>query len=257
VSDETGSSAAPRTPNRANWVGLRTLRQVPRVVDWMAGGEPVYEIRSVRLVLPRDARHFARLVACSKCGREVPGPTVLTPSDLDNAAHLVICKDCVRAATVPMFDHERSRGALAAPDPPASPGTAPDDDRLATVESQARALAAEVAAHRSEWRAERDRQALATEEMDRAIERLSRPPQVDAGRVEALERRLDEVVARPETAASSESGELRALLDAAARDDDRLTALEQQARALAAELAAHRTEWQAALDRLTACAATP
>ncbi|MDQ4069819.1 MAG: hypothetical protein M3203_10180, partial [Actinomycetota bacterium] len=58
---------------RATWVGLRTLRQRPKMVGDARSGEPVFEVRSVRLVLREGASHFSRLTECSKCGREVPG----------------------------------------------------------------------------------------------------------------------------------------------------------------------------------------
>ena len=51
---------------RATWVALRTLRQRPKVVDQGANGEPIYEVRSVRLILGDKADHFSRLAECSK-----------------------------------------------------------------------------------------------------------------------------------------------------------------------------------------------
>lgn len=107
---------------RARWVGLRTLRQRPAAVGATAAGEPVFEVRSVRLVLRGDAPHFNRLVRCSKCDREMPGPPVLSPADLDQPVHAVICAACVREASVPSFGGE----AVAAP--------AEEDDRLAALE---------------------------------------------------------------------------------------------------------------------------
>src|SRR5947209_20247230 len=98
----------------ANWVGLRTLRQRPKVVDHTSQGEPIFEIRSVRLLLRADADHFNRLAQCSKCGRNVPGPPVLAVGDLDRPANSVICKECVRDATA----------SPSGPAPrPAAPGT--------------------------------------------------------------------------------------------------------------------------------------
>src|SRR5688572_16111471 len=84
---------------RATWVALRTLRQRPKVVDHQKNGEPIYEIRSVRLVLRDNVDHFNRLAQCSKCGRELPGAPVLTQADLTRPSHSVLCKECVRKAT--------------------------------------------------------------------------------------------------------------------------------------------------------------
>ena len=91
---ESADHASSRR-RRANWVGLRTLRQLPQVAGDTAGGEPVYEIQSVRLVLDGTAATFVRLVECSRCGRETPGEPVLTPADLDGPLRPVVCTDCV------------------------------------------------------------------------------------------------------------------------------------------------------------------
>ena len=104
------------------WVGLRTLRQRPRLVGQTAGGEPVYEVRSVRMVLRPDANHFNRLAACAKCGASVAGGPLLAPADLDHPSNPVFCKDCVR----------RSTPAPAPPEPWVARLPAPDRDQPAT-----------------------------------------------------------------------------------------------------------------------------
>ena len=68
-----GSKTGPRRYNRATWVALRTLRQLPKVVGETSAGDPIVEVRSVRLVLRAGAHHFSRVTTCSRCGREVPG----------------------------------------------------------------------------------------------------------------------------------------------------------------------------------------
>lgn len=92
------STTVPRSNKRANWVGLRTLRQVPKIVGRTTTGDPVFEVRSARLVLLADAAHFNRLLACSACGRDVPGPSVLNPAELDQGAYSVICSHCAKTA---------------------------------------------------------------------------------------------------------------------------------------------------------------
>src|SRR3954447_16389491 len=66
---------------RAVWVGVRTLRQRPKVVGYTGAGECVFAVRSVRLVLRRDADHFNRLLACSECGTELLGGPVFTAAE--------------------------------------------------------------------------------------------------------------------------------------------------------------------------------
>jgi chromosome segregation ATPase len=140
------SSDQASVERRAAWVGLRTLRQRPKIVDHTDRGAPVFEVRSVRLVLHGNAAHFNRLEQCAKCGRQVPGPPVLSPGDLDRPANTVICKDCVRAATAssPSWPAQHRR-----PDPPADPVVDEDvaeDGRLAAVEASVEAAAGRVAA---------------------------------------------------------------------------------------------------------------
>src|SRR4051812_717529 len=91
----------PPGDRRAVWVGLRTLRQRPRHVGQTAGGDPVFEVRSVLLVLRPEAAQFNRLLQCAKCGTEVIGRRVYTPADLDQPVSSVICKECVRKGTPP------------------------------------------------------------------------------------------------------------------------------------------------------------
>ena len=58
----------------------------------------MFEVRSVRLVMRADARHFSRLTNCSKCGREAAGPPVFTPADLERPPQPVVCPNCFRAS---------------------------------------------------------------------------------------------------------------------------------------------------------------
>ena len=139
------SSDQTALQRRATWVGLRTLRQRPKMVGETRNGDPVFEVRSVRLVLREDAGHFSRLAECSKCGREVPGAPVMSPADLDRPPHSVICKDCVRAsvAASPLQPERRP----VTPKAPKAPATEPenrpsesiepaDDARFAAMELQ-------------------------------------------------------------------------------------------------------------------------
>src|SRR5215217_6368752 len=106
---------------RANWVGLRTLRQRPKVVDHTKSGQPVFEVRSVRLLLPESAGHFTRLVHCSRCGNEVPGSPVLSAGQLDQSPHAVICQDCVRQGSTPSVELRRPSPAPAPKSVPKAP----------------------------------------------------------------------------------------------------------------------------------------
>ena len=153
------SSSGPRRHNRANWVALRTLRQLPKVVGETSAGEPIVEIRSVRLVLRDGASHFSRVTTCSKCGREVPGAPVLGPGDLDHPPHPVICKDCVRTASAPVLSSTRRPVERVPHAGVTEAGASPSDDsRLAGLERQVAELAELVRSQRADIEAALRRQ---------------------------------------------------------------------------------------------------
>ena len=192
---------------RAGWVGLRTLRQRPKVVDHTADGEPVYEVRSVRLVLRPDAGHFNRLVECAKCGREVPGAAVLDVVSLDHPSNPVICKTCVQGSAIGGSRPTENVVVAHAAPPPASAGrpvvtppapAAPDDGRLATLEAQLRAVVRQL----------------------RELADRDRTPIVDSGQPEErIQAQVHEAV-RAELAAvrDTEGGPMAALADQVRRD---------------------------------------
>ncbi|MDQ3896533.1 MAG: hypothetical protein M3326_04640 [Actinomycetota bacterium] len=193
------SSPAPRRHNRANWVGLRTLRQLPKVVGETSAGEPIVEVRSVRLVLREGATHFSRMATCSKCGREVPGAPVLGPGDLDHPPHPVICKDCVRTASVPVLRPDRRSVQPAAESEPAGATdfeAEPDGD-VAVLQRRIAQLEALVRRDRADWeKALEDRMGAArTERRALAAEELA-PAREDVDELAALEARMDRKVER-------------------------------------------------------------
>ncbi len=159
------SDQAAQRQRHANWIGLRTLRQRPKLVGALPDGEPVYEVRSVRLVLRGQAPNFSRLVACERCGRGQAGAPVLTLADLDAPLRPVICADCVRNAGVfSVWELETVKPAaeLAArppaevpppadpvPGPPAGGSAlpAPMEPRLDALAIQVDALSRQAEAH--------------------------------------------------------------------------------------------------------------
>lgn len=153
---------------RANRIGLRTLRQRPKVVDRTESGRPIYEIRSVRLLLPDHASHFSRLERCSRCKRGLAGSPVLTPADLDQPTQAMVCKDCVRTAAISPSRHPENRPMEPEPAAPQASeeqvpeeqvpeeqvpeeqvpepvAAEPGDGRLAAVEAQLQAVMARLA----------------------------------------------------------------------------------------------------------------
>lgn len=151
---ESSNQASQR---RANWIGLRTLRQHPKYVGETTFGDAIYEVRSVRLTLRPDGSHFHVLTQCARCGRDVAGTQVFTPADLDHPSNPVICTDCVRQAGVsthhpPKMARPSARtetdaeAAQGQPQEPAqaAPATDPDDRRLSVAEAQIQALVGQV-----------------------------------------------------------------------------------------------------------------
>ena len=177
--------------NRANWVALRTLRQMPKVVGQTTAGETVFEIRSVRLVLPGDAAHFSRILTCSACGRDVPGPAVLTPGDLDHPPHAVLCPDCVKSVVAPMFGAGERHAGVAdrgarEPAPPDGAGNGNaevhTDDATDVLHDQSPEWEAALHGSSSETRANVANMAARTQQL--------------AGSQEALDRLVDGLVQR-------------------------------------------------------------
>lgn len=123
---------------RGAWIGLRTLRQRPKIVDHTPSGEPIFEVRSVRLLLQPDADHFNRLETCSKCGRNVPGGPVFDLADLDRPSNPLICTTCVQAVAKPTL--LRSGGRRPPPERPPAPRK-PVETPVATPEPKAAAAA--------------------------------------------------------------------------------------------------------------------
>ncbi|MDQ3896415.1 MAG: hypothetical protein M3326_04025, partial [Actinomycetota bacterium] len=244
------SSDQSTVQRRATWVGLRTVRQRPKLVGETDSGEPVFEIRSVRLVLRNDASHFNRLAQCSKCGREVPGAPVLTTADLDRPAHPVICKDCVRTsvASRPLKPETRPDPAPSAAPPPGTEDHAPqpaepvDDARLSAMEVQLEAALARLA-ELSEVRPTDAPDAVDAHEAEEAEESRLR---------EELRQGLAEI--RAEVLASSEatSARLAALEEQARRSADGLAEVVQAQRGALAALSAALDETRAEVQQLAA-----
>jgi len=147
------SDQASQRQRRAKRIGVRTLRQRPKLVGALVDGEPVYEVRSVRLVLRGQTPHFNRLVACERCGQNQAGPPVLAPADLELPVRPMICADCVqRAGVSSVWEPEATRPqvervsedvqAPAEPPPPTAPG--PEMERLEAIEHRLGAMGARV-----------------------------------------------------------------------------------------------------------------
>lgn len=148
------SKEASQRQRRVNWVGLRTMRQRPKLVGATDDGEPIYEVRAVRLVLLGTSPHFTRLAPCSRCGRELPGAPVLTPADLDIELRPMICADCIRGTGITsVWDPEAARRAARGQEDDAEGGTdlgpstpAGTQEPLSPVPDGAPPVAAAVAA---------------------------------------------------------------------------------------------------------------
>ena len=171
-------------------MGLRTLRQRPKLVGATTDGEPVYEIRSVRVVLQGLSPHFNRLTPCARCGKDIPGAPVLTVADLERTLRPMICSDCVRGTGVSsVWDTATAR-------PPAEPEKADEEEEAPAAEPAEVPAAvpaeAPAAAARDDGRLESFERHLRT-----VTERVNALGQtLWAQRAEADERRSEEEAAR-------------------------------------------------------------
>ncbi len=195
------SGHVSRRNTRAGWVGIRTLRHVPRAVGETDAGDPVFEVRGVRLVLHGDAAHFSRLVPCSNCGRDVVGAAVLSSADLDHVPLTVICNECVRKVTGPQLGSGPRPGVdpagrpaveLEAPRPPGQLGRggrpvllgaladAPGPASSEALEGRVRDAEAEVARLASESARLAQAHAEGQRALREALDGLDRPSAVPA-----------------------------------------------------------------------------
>lgn len=221
------SSDQTALQRRAIWVGLKTLRQRPKLVGETKTGDPVFEVRSVRMILRDEAGHFSRLAECSKCGREVPGSPVVGPADLDRPSHSMICKDCVRAsvAASPLQPERRP----AKPDPPPAPAaeaevrsaqpTASEDVRLGAVEAQLQ-MAMSRLAELADVKASSEAGAGDDDQAGRSVEALTQVVQAQQRQLVSLSAGLDETRAELQQLTESNRELSRAKADLERRIDD-------------------------------------
>ncbi len=85
--------AAQKARKRATRLSLRTFQRAPNIVGETEAREPIIEMEGVRLVLPKAASHFRRLVQCSRCGGESLGEPVLSGANL-GPSRLIFCDEC-------------------------------------------------------------------------------------------------------------------------------------------------------------------
>jgi hypothetical protein len=225
---------------RANWVGVRTLRQRPKPAGTTADGEQVYEIRFVRLVLRGLSPHFNRLAPCARCGKEMAGAPVLSVADLERPLRPMICTDCVRDTGVStVWDASPARPpadvaeelALPADPDPVPPAVAPRDDaRLETFERHLRSVTTRVNELGQTLRAERaasDERRRAEEDVRASLARLREQVAATAGVGDRVDAQRAEVAAVV-SAVSEIRSELHRLSDANRELVRGLQALEQR-----------------------------
>jgi chromosome segregation ATPase len=187
---------------------------VPTVVGKASTGDPVFEVRGVRLILRPGATHFNRAISCSKCGRDVPGGAVLSPADLDLTPNPVICKNCVRTAGTELFAAEDrpplgppaqtpAAPAVSGPETEQEPAPSADADRLAALEHGLADLAT-----------------LITSAPTSAGPFDEPAAESGEARLEALERRLGEAIEGLRARGETERSELLAVLEGTSRRID-------------------------------------
>lgn len=137
---EPSEGGSPRQKD-ANRIARRTFRQRPKLVGTTADGEPVYEVRSVRLVLRGGSPAFNRIVTCERCGQDQVGAAVLSQDDLDAPARPMICAGCIRRAGV-----SGAREPEPTSSPPEHPVPAPpvEPAQRESIEHRLQSVAAQV-----------------------------------------------------------------------------------------------------------------
>lgn len=197
---------------------------MPKVVDETPAGEPVVEVRGVRLVLREHATFFNRLVPCSNCGRETPGVAVRTPADLDAPPGPATCRVCRRATTAAAPAAEPARAVDTAGPAIAALEARVDELQAALAEQAAGAVPTEAPGEE------------VAAELAALAERIGRLEAASTGRegvaeVAALGKRLTQRLDKLETGANA-GGAVAAEVAALGK---RLDKLETRGRTTAAE----------------------
>lgn len=99
---------------RAQWKALRSFHRKVKRLGRTSDGHPLFAVDSLKLALPEDARHFHRVLSCSRCGTEMIEweRTVTRPHDLSSRRRERLCEAC--SAVPPV-------GETIDPDPATSP----------------------------------------------------------------------------------------------------------------------------------------
>ncbi len=123
---------------RAQWKALRSFHRRVKPLGRTSDGHPLFAVDSLRLALPEDARHFHRVLSCSRCGAEMIewNRAVTRAQDLGAGRHERLCEAC---SAVP------PEGETVDPDPVTSPAL-----DLPDVDLEADATVAEVKRSHSE-----------------------------------------------------------------------------------------------------------
>jgi formylmethanofuran dehydrogenase subunit E len=81
---------------RAQTKALRSFRRAVHPAGRTADGHPLFTIDSLKLALPRGARHFHRVLACSRCGGEIVewDRAVSGAQDLNAQTRERLCENC-------------------------------------------------------------------------------------------------------------------------------------------------------------------
>lgn len=236
---------------------------MPKLAGTTVQGDPVFEVRNVRLVLRGDANYLSRLVTCTNCGREVPGLPVMSPGDLDHAPGPYVCIDCVEALRTGGEPTAAARAPAANGAPAGVPARVDQlaaanealtrrldelDRRLAAVAGVGQVEAVEVRLDQLEERVAGAGQAEAVED------RLQQLDQRLAGAREEFGQLIDERLGRVDSRLTETEDRVRAGLEQAraaaavpADITDRLYQLEMQVKRTRAD-AAELVELHAALD---------
>jgi hypothetical protein len=81
---------------RAQCKALRSFHRKVKPLGRTSDGHPLFAVDSLKLVLPVGARHFHRVLACSRCGQEMVewDRAVSRPHDLGARRRERLCETC-------------------------------------------------------------------------------------------------------------------------------------------------------------------
>ena len=105
---------------RVQYKALRSFGRRLKPLGRTSEGHPLFVVDSLKLALPRGARHFHRVLACSRCGTELVewDRAVSRPYHLEARPRERLCESCSQLPAQPEEEEGELPTLASSSDPP-------------------------------------------------------------------------------------------------------------------------------------------